>query len=534
MRFLTIFCFCVGSLNALCELKEITILHTNDMHARLLGTKEKDGDQGMCAPQDRNLPECFGGFDRIYSEVQAQRAKNKTTLVLDAGDQFQGTLYHDFYKGLASARFMNAIGYDAMALGNHEFDNGAQILSKFINSLSFPVLATNIDSSKNKYLKNKIKKHIIISKNNIKIGIIGLITEDTAFLSKPESDIRFNPIEQHLRRSVLALKKANVDLIIALSHAGLARDIKLAQSIEGIAAIICGHSNSLLSNKVTHSDGPSPLVVLSPKKNPVLLVSAYAYGKYLGYVRFSVDDQGIPRRWEAEPILLDQSIARDPAISEQMLKLYEPIATLEKEHIGFANVPITNDSCRFEECAVGNLISDAMLNFTRTMGIDIALMNAGGIRASLPKGPINKMHIHEALPFEKKLVVFKLKGLVIKNILEHGLCYVEDKKNDNTGRFLQVAGLKYAFNAKKPKGQRLQWVKVYNKNTHNYEYMDIHKIYGVVTNSYISEGGDGYNFFRSNIERFSIDHELKDILSTYFKSPFSQLPKLEGRIIKTI
>ena len=510
-------------------IKKLVILHTNDMHARVLGVKANDG---MCTPDERDESICFGGFDRIYTQVLAERARGLPLILLDAGDQFQGTMFHYLYSGLASARFMNIIGYDAMVVGNHEFDNGPSVLANFINKIKFPMLSANINLSKSLELNNKIKPYVIINKNNIKIGVIGYTTEDTAFLSNPGPHISFNPIVESVKKAVLELKKAHVDVIIALSHAGLARDIQIAKSIDGIAAIISGHTNSLLSNKASDSDGPCPLVVLSPSKKPTLIGSAFAYGKYLGRIEFSFDAQGVPIAWQGEPILLDQSIIRHQGMAHEALELYKPILALESEKVGTAVAEIQAQDCRFEECVAGNFLSDAMLFYTRKMGVDIALMNAGGIRASLPKGSINRAHLKETLPFEKKLVMFKLKGSLIRQILEHGVSFAEDKRNDNTGRFLQVAGLKYVFDPHKLPGKRIIEIQVYDFITAKYKSLDPNKIYGVATNSYMAEGGDDYRFFAHALEKWSLNIELKELLEEFFKSPQSQLPKLEGRIIK--
>lgn len=510
-------------------LKKLVILHTNDMHARVLGVK---ANEGMCTPEERDKSICFGGFDRIYTQVLAERAKKLPVILLDAGDQFQGTMFHYLYSGLASAGFMNTIGYDAMAVGNHEFDNGPAGLANFINKIKFPMLSANINLTKSADLKNKIKPYVIINKNNIKIGVVGYTTEDTAFLSNPGPDIRFEPIIESVRKAVSELKKAHVDVIIALSHAGLARDIQIAQSVDGIAAIISGHTNSLLSNKSPHSDGPCPLVIKSPSKKPTLIGSAFAYGKFLGRIEFSFDAQGVPIAWQGEPILLDQSIVRHKKMAEEALELYKPILAFESEKVGTANAEIEAHDCRFEECVAGNFLSDAMLFYTRKMGAEIALMNAGGIRASLPKGPISRVHLKEALPFEKKLVLFKLKGSLIRQILEHGVGFAEDKKNDNTGRFLQVAGLKYVFDPHKPQGQRIIDIKVYDFIATKYKPLNPNKIYGVATNSYMAQGGDDYRFFEQALEKWVLKIELKELLEHFFKSPHSQLPKLDGRIIR--
>lgn len=508
--------------------RELVLLHTNDMHARVVGVKANDT---MCSFGDREGHDCFGGFDRIYTQVQAERTRHQNVLLLDAGDQFQGTMFHLLYHGLASARFMNRIGYDAMAVGNHEFDNGPGILAEFIKEMKFPLLSANIDVSKSVELKGKIKPYVIMNKNGLRIGLVGYTTEDTAYLSSPGPNVKFLRVIESVKKAVADLKRAKADVIIAISHAGLKKDIEVARSVDGIAAIVCGHTNSLLSNNQKNADGPSPLVVRSPAHHPVLLVSAYAYGKFLGKLWFSFDARGIPLAWQGEPIMLDHKVARDAAIGRDIEKLYQPILDFEKQKVGAVPVDIDGQVCRFEECIFGNLIADSMLEFARKFGVQIAFMNGGGIRASIPKGPVNQAQLKDVLPFEKTLVLLKVKGSVVRQIIEHGVAFVDDRKNDNTGRFLQVAGLKYSFDPRKPRGKRVIDIAVIDASTNKTVPLDLTKIYGVATNNYLVEGGDNFTFFAESGERWSMALELKDLLGAFFQTALSQLPKREGRIV---
>ncbi len=507
---------------------ELTVLHTNDMHAHVLGVRDDDT---MCSQEDMDLKKCYGGFDRIFGEATRQRSLSKNTVLLDAGDQFQGSLFHVLYRGIASANFMNQIAYDAMTVGNHEFDDGPAGLKQFVTTIRFPIISANIDVSKSPELKNLIKPYTIIERNGKRIGLVGYTTEDTAYLSSPGEKIRFLPIIESVTRAVKELKAKKVDVIVAISHSGLNRDKEVAKKVSGIAAIVCGHSNSLLSNTHKNADGPSPLVVMSPAKEPVLLVSAYAYGKFLGKLKFSYDQKGVPLSWEAEPILLDHTIARVTDMKAEMTKLYQPIAQIRAKHVGNAAVELEGRSCRFEECVFGNLIADAMADFGRNFGARIALMNGGGIRASIPKGPVSQAHLQDVLPFDKTLVFLKLKGSVIRDIIEHGVAYAEDKANDNTGRFLQVSGLKYSFNSKNQRGKRITDISFIDPATGKFEPLSPSKTYEVVTNSYLANGGDNYEYFKQAKERWSVGVELKELLANFLMKSQSQLPKREGRIV---
>lgn len=506
--------------------KELVLLHTNDMHARVMGVRSDDS---MCSLEDRDTENCFGGFDRIARQVKSERDSNKNVVLLDAGDQFQGTMFHLMYHGQVSAHLMNRIGYDAMAVGNHEFDNGPQVLAQFIKTTTFPIVSANIDVSKSPELRQRIKPYIIVQKNDVRIGIVGYTTEDTAYLSSPGQNIQFLPIIPSVKKAVASLKKARVDVIIAVSHSGLNQDIEVAKKVSGLAAIISGHTNSLLSNHQHKADGPSPLVVLSPDKVPVLLVSAYAYGKFLGKLTFSFDDTGRPLSWSGEPILLHHGITPDPLIRKEIDRYYKPIASLEHQIVGFSPVDIDGQSCRFQECMLGNMVADSMLEHTRSFGVAIALMNGGGIRASMSKGAITSTSLQDILPFDKTLVLIKLTGAAIKGVLEHGAAFVEDQKNGNTGRFLQVAGLRYAFDPQQSPHKRITHVSV--QEGLNWVPLDPAKTYGVVTNSYMAQGGDNYGQFMSHKEQWSIAIELKDLLAQFLQTPLSQLPKREGRII---
>lgn len=503
-----------ASKTTLAEMRELVILHTNDVHARISGVKRDDS---LCQISERVAPDCFGGFDRIMTQVEHERAAHKNVIVVDAGDQFQGTPFHLLYKGMASAILMNMIRYDAMVLGNHEFDNGQEPLHQFASTITFPLISANIDVAKSSILANKIHPYVIKTVSGIRVGILGYTTEDTAHLSNPGAGITFVPTIARVKETVARLKKEKVDVIIAVSHSGLNKDIEVAKNVDGIAAIVCGHSNSLLSNTAKDADGPSPLVIMSPSKKPVLLVSAYAYGKYLGKLKFAFDELGVPTTYEGEPILLDQRVARNQAVMTQIDKLYAPIEVFEKTIVGTIDIEMDYRRCRDSECPFGNLITESMLDYTRAMGTEIALMNGGGIRAPLPKGSISEMQLKNVLPIDKTLVLLKLSGAVIINALEHGVGFAEDMNNDNTGRFLQVSGLRYSFDTQRPRGMRIKHVLVFDKERNVYVPIDPKKTYSVVTNSYLARGGDGYSEFAHHKEQWTVNIELKEMLKTNFE-----------------
>ena len=148
----------------------LTILHTNDAHARFEPISKYDSD---CSAEDNTAGDCFGGKGRLVTAVAEARARSNNSILVDGGDQFQGTLFYTYYKGAMAAEFMNKLGYDAMTVGNHEFDDGPEVLAGFMNSLNFPILMSNADVSGEPLLAGKLAKSTVIERGGEKIGLIG-------------------------------------------------------------------------------------------------------------------------------------------------------------------------------------------------------------------------------------------------------------------------------------------------------------------------------------------------------------------------
>ncbi|MEL6420659.1 MAG: metallophosphoesterase, partial [Pseudomonadota bacterium] len=150
---------------------QLTILHTNDFHARFEPISKYDG---PCSAEDNAAGECFGGSARLVTAVEAARARTNNSILVDGGDQFQGTLFYTYYKGALAAEMMNKLGYDAMTVGNHEFDDGPEVLRGFMDAVEFPVLMSNADVSAEPLLADVLRKSIVIERGGEKLGLIGL------------------------------------------------------------------------------------------------------------------------------------------------------------------------------------------------------------------------------------------------------------------------------------------------------------------------------------------------------------------------
>ena len=285
---------------------ELTILHTNDFHARFEPISKYDSG---CGAEDNLEGKCFGGTARLITAIKDARERANNSLLLDGGDQFQGTLYYTYYKGKVAAEMMNKLGYDAMTVGNHEFDDGPEVLRGFMDAVRFPVLMSNADVTREPALRDVIKKSDIITVGGQKIGLIGLTPEDTHDLASPGKNITFGDPVSAVQKEVDKLSAQGVKKIIVLSHSGYEVDKKVAEQTKGVDVIVGGHSNTYLSNSSDRAAGPYPTMI-----GKTAIVQAYAYGKFLGELSVSFDDAGEIITAEGEPIIMDAWVEEDKEV----------------------------------------------------------------------------------------------------------------------------------------------------------------------------------------------------------------------------
>ncbi|MDA0230544.1 MAG: bifunctional metallophosphatase/5'-nucleotidase [Proteobacteria bacterium] len=415
------------------ELK-LTILHTNDVHSRLAATPPFGS---ACNAQHISENKCLGGAARHASAINSIRAEGGNVVLLDAGDQFQGTLFFTYYSGQAAAQVMNRLGYDAMAVGNHEFDNGPATLARFAGRIDFPLLAANMDVSADTQLAGRVAPWTVLEFGGEKLGVIGLITEETPSISSPGRHIQFADLTESLKEAVAALQRMGIDKIIALGHVGYWRDMDLARAVDGIDIIVGGHSHTYLSSDDPTAAGPYPTLVTSPGGETVLVVQAYQWSRYLGRLDVSFDAVGRLSAWHGAPILMDNNIPEEPSVAALVAKLNEPLHEIRNEVVGASARALSNETCRNGECALGNMLADIMLWRTASEGSEIAIANGGGIRAGVPAGAVTRGDVLQVLPFGNTLATFGLRGRDVVKALEIGL------SRPGSGAFPQVAGLRF-------------------------------------------------------------------------------------------
>ncbi len=498
----------------------ITILHTNDFHSRFEPINKYDSG---CSPEDNTAGDCFGGYARLVTAIKDARERNPNALLVDGGDQFQGSLFYNYYKGAAAAEMMNELQYDGMTVGNHEFDDGPEVLAGFMSRVNFPVLMSNGDVTKEPALAEVLEKSTVVTKGNVKIGLIGLTPQDTTDISSPGKNITFSDPAAAVQKEVDRLAAEGIDKIVVLSHSGYHVDLAVASKTTGVDVIVGGHSNTLLSNIHEGAEGPYPTMV-----GDTAIVQAYAYGKYLGELTVTFDDEGVIKDASGESLVIDGAVVEDEKTVARVAEMALPLDEIRNQVVAESAAVIegNRDVCRVQECEMGNLIADAMLDRVANQGVSLALMNSGGIRASLDAGQVTMADVLTVLPFQNTLSTFKISGADVVAAIENGVSQVEEVK----GRFPQVAGMKFTWDPAKPAGNG-RVLEVLVQQDGEWKPIDESAIYGVVSNNFVRGGGDGYEIFSTNAsEVYDFGPDLDVVLADYMAKNGPLTPTLDGRI----
>jgi 5'-nucleotidase len=433
------------------------------------------------------------------------------------------------YKGQDAAQILNLMRYDAMTLGNHEFDNGEATLGAFLKALKIPVVNTNIDFSKSKTLANLVKPYIVVNVGKEQIGIIGLITPDTPEMASPGQlgDLTFgNDLVGITQKAVDELTAKGVNKIILLSHIGYDVDADLATKVKGVDVIVGGHSHTLLSNTYKNAKDVYPVVAKSASEEPVLIVQAEAYLKYVGRLDVQFDDKGVLTKWGGDTILLSRYISPEMGADALVARLAAPMAKFKSQKVGVAEVRLEGDRkvCRAMECNMGDLATDAIRDKTKAQ---IVIINGGGIRATIDKGDISMGSVLEVFPFGNLISTFQLKGEDVITALENGVSKIEE----GAGRFPQVSGIKYSFDATKPAGSRIVTVEVYNDTAQKFEPLDKTATYSMASIDFMRSGGDGYTVFKDKaVDPYDFGDPMDAVFAEYIKAHSPINVGTDGRI----
>ncbi|XP_062565735.1 protein 5NUC-like [Armigeres subalbatus] len=523
---------------------QLIILHNNDMHARFEQTGAYGND---CQQEDVANNRCYGGFARVAHKVREYRAQEAAgglpVLYLNAGDTYTGTPWFAVYKDNITAAFLNILEPDAISLGNHEFDEGVEGLVPFLNEVNFPVLTANLDLSKTPTMQDtkSLQHSIVFTKGGVKIGVIGYLTPETKQLA-PINTVDFTDEIVAINKEAEVLKAQGIKILIALGHSGLERDREIAASCPDIDIVIGGHSHTFLYSgtvpDIDPSEGPYPVMVTNEAGRSVPVVQAYAYTKYLGYMKVEFDDNGNLVSFDGSPILLNGSVPRDSDVLE-LLEVYRPGILELEEVIGETKVLLDATRCRFEECNIGSMIADSMVT-VYTMSYDnssdswtdaaIAFIQGGGIRASIEAGNITKKDLKTVLPFGNAIILAEVTGETIMQMLERSVYRYNG--NSGFGEFLQMSGVHVVYDLSKPPGQRVASVEVLCTRCATPSYGPIYTYdrYKIIISQFLWEGGDGYDMFSGR--NFQVLQWGEFEMTEEYLKEFSPIyPAIEWRVV---
>ena len=500
-----IFLFVVSLTFAYGQQIEIRILHVNDFH-------------GFAEPyKPLGTDELLGGVAYLSAKANELR-KRKPSLSLSAGDMIQGNHWANLFQGKSVIEWMNAMRFDAMVLGNHEFDFGKEVLKKRISEARFPVLGANVEGLE------RLRPYIMKEIGGIKVAVIGVVTEDIPATTHPRNVMGlnfFSPIDT-VEKYVKKLQ-GHAEMVIVLSHVGHHIDRIIAERVKGIDVIVGGHSHTKITKPVEVGN--------------TIIGQAWEHGKALGVLDLRIKDRKvIGYEGHLEEIRPEQD-KEDKRVLNIVEKYKQKVDALFTEKVGEAEVDLDGENVRKGGTNLGNLVADII---RQVSGADVTIINGGGIRASIKRGEIRVKDVYTALPFDNYIVAIKLTGRQIWEALEHGVSGVEEEE----GRFPQVSGIIFRYSPSERRGSRIKETFIKGNP------VDLEKEYIVATNDFLAVGGDGYKVFAETI-KISKDYSIiggamkgekvtysnsgrwvRDVVVEYIKDKKRIAPMMEGRIME--
>jgi 5'-nucleotidase / UDP-sugar diphosphatase len=402
-----------------------------------------------------------------------------------------------------------------------------------VDALEFPVVVANVDFSGLPDLDGQITPYVVLEVGGESIGVIGVTRTDARV--RPITGATFNADYAGVVQAAAdELTAEGVNKIVVLSHLGYFADLELATQVSGVDVIVGGDTANLLSNTLSPDEydveGPYPAVVESASGETALVVQGWQRNRVLGQLNITFDTDGLITAYDGDSILISAEVEPDPDMEALLEQLRAPLEDFRSQVLGETTVELIGERevCRFEECAMGNLIADALRVGT---GAQIGLQNGGGIRASIPTGEITVGGILDVLPFGNTYTTFELSGEDLIAALENSVSRTD--QTEGTGRFLQVSGLRFSWDGSQPAGSRVVSVEVLNDDG-EYETLDPDEEYVIATNDYLYAGGDDYTMFAENSrDGYDFGRTLDELVRTYVQGNSPITVGVEGRITRT-
>lgn len=474
----------------------IQIIHTDDIHGHLDYDTVGSGSSAFAQ----------GGMAALAGQVAAlrQRAPGRT-LLLDGGDAWQGTFISNVNKGQAVTRAMSLMRYDAMTVGNHDFDWGQDTLAQRAKEASFPFLATNVVETATGKLPSYLKPYIVKDLGIAKVGIIGVTNPESNTIVKATSvaGLRFGPATD-VRKYVDELRP-QVDILVVVAHIGSRDATDLARAVPGIDVLVASHDHAPLQT--------------ARVEGATTIVDAGAYTQYVGHLEIVVDPvthkmKDALRAGELTAVATSKTVKADPEVAAIVDAERAEADKYTSRVVGTLKSDL--DGSSRDENAIGDMITDAFVEYGRQQGwkTDVAFYNAAGIRASLKAGPVTYGQLYQVLPFGNAIVNVDLTGAQLEEVLE-----------DAAGRAgrVQIGGGSFVYRFADPAGHRVLEATIAGSP------IDPARVYHVATIDYLLLGGDGHTWFRRGTNVIYGDVEV-DVVAAYMTAHSPLDPRVEGRI----
>lgn len=476
----------------------LTFLSTTDEHGHLL-------------PEETIMPnkrgKQAGGFAYLANTIDEIRQENPNTILTSSGDFFQETPISEIFNGKPVIEAMNKMKYDAMELGNHDFDFGVPKVVNLIKESEFPVLGANIVEKDNSLSPNPptasfVSPYILKNVGGVTVGIVGVDTPDVPNLTCRHyvDNYRFLQPKETLQRFIPEMKAKGAEIIVTLPHQGLKEDVKLAKEVPGIDIIWSGHSHEFLEKPIQAGD--------------TIIGQAGCYSQALGRLDIWYDpNQKKITKSEYKLIPVDpEKMKANQEIAQLIEKYNNQTEAILSQLIGFSNIELRHSTGK-----AGNLDNYVLDRLKSSAKADLALMNAKAVRHSLQEGPLTVGDLYKIFPFHTNIMSMDLTGTQIKKLLERSAAY-------NDERTLYVSnGAEVVYDTGKPVDSRLISVTLNGK-----PILD-NQVYRVACDTFLAQGGLGYLEFLEGKNIMEMGN-VKDALQEYIKQETPINPQEETRI----
>lgn len=471
----------------------LTLLHLNDVY--------------QFTPVDHGRR---GGLARVATLRKRTLADSPHVLTLFGGDTLSPSVESTLYKGKQMVDAWNALGLDYAVLGNHEFDLKADVLRQRMAESRFTWLGANVVDKRTGQLFANARPYVLHPVGGLKVGLLGLVLPETSTTTKAGPDIEFHEVCETARRLVPELRAQGAQAIVALTHLSLEEDKELARCAK-VDLILGGHEHTL---QQASSNG-TPILKVTSDARELARVQVHL-GTRTGKVQAIV--------WEILPVTEEV-----PEDAEYLAALgsYDTLIKELAEPVGATAVHLDADSVanRTRETNLGSFIADA---YRRATGAHVALLNGGAIRADalLPPGLLTRRDVLAILPYKEPVVTIEVTGEVLRQALEHGVA--RSAEDIRPGRFPQVSGLRYTFDAERPPGQRVTSLTVQGQP------LEPTRTYTLATTTFLTEGGDGYDMLKGRPLLVPVDKApiAQEVLRQALAGPNPVAPRVDGRIVR--